>query len=124
MPNTSRIPAELRPNSGRKPADRAVYGRSRTCNDFLALRGIDGRTFWGRRRREILTRLAERVKALRPLGEEDHLHLNAATVLSLRIEQMEVAVTNGETIDDEQLLRLTNGLTRVIKQLGLKPSRP
>jgi hypothetical protein len=76
----------------------------------------DGRSTWARRHRQLAAGFAADLGSNLPAIDQalvDH----AATV-ALEAEQMKAAQLNDEAIDLEQLVRLTNSLTRLRVELG------
>src|SRR5262245_3839741 len=101
-----------RPGVGTRPA--AV--RSRVTNE-KPLPGSDGRSTWSRRRRDLIIAFEQEVT--HPLRERDRfLIANLASIIA-RTEQLHVAISNGEPVDDDQLIRLSNVAARLLSSLGL-----
>jgi hypothetical protein len=97
--------------------------RSRITNQKRRhLPGSDGRSTWGRRRRDLIKILSDELE--RPLREHDRVLVANAASLIVRCEQLHVAIANGTFVDDEQLIRLTNGAARLLNTLGLNKRQP
>jgi hypothetical protein len=87
----------------------------------------DRRSAWARRHRELAAGFAADLGS-EPSAIDRSLVDHAATV-ALEAEQMKAAQLNDEEIDIEQLVRLTNSLTRLRIELGKRadekrPKRP
>jgi hypothetical protein len=104
-------------------AARSPFASARVSNDPLkALPGVDGRSTWGRRRRDLIASFTAELG--RPLRERDRVLIaNAATVI-VRCEQLHVLIANGAEVDDNQLIRLSNVATRLLTALGLDKRKP
>jgi hypothetical protein len=76
----------------------------------------DGRSTWARRHRELAAGFAA------DLGSDpsaiDRALVDHAATVALEAEQMKAAQLNDEAVDIEQLVRLTNSLTRIRIELG------
>jgi hypothetical protein len=76
----------------------------------------DGRSTWARRHRQLAAGFAA------DLGPEpsaiDRALVDHAATVALEAEQMKAAQLNDEAVDIEQLVRLTNSLTRLRIELG------
>jgi hypothetical protein len=76
----------------------------------------DGRSTWARRHRQLAAGFAA------DLGPEpsaiDRALVDHAATVALEAEQMKAAQLNDEAVDIEQLVRLTNSLTRLRVELG------
>jgi hypothetical protein len=85
---------------------------------------IDGRTYWAKRRLALIEQLTA------DLGREpsvkDTVLISTAASTAVRVEQMDRALTRGLPVKDEDLVRLSNALTRLLKVLGIKatPAKP
>jgi hypothetical protein len=99
------------------------FARSRITNQRRRhLPGTDGRSTWGRRRRDLIKVLGDELE--RPLREHERILVANAATLIVRCEQLHVAIANGTFVDDEQLIRLTNGAARLLNTLGLNKRQP
>jgi hypothetical protein len=58
------------------------------------------------------------------LRERDKALIANAAALIVRCEQLHVQIGNGEPVDDDQLIRLSNVATRLLTTLGLKSAKP
>ena len=104
-------------------APRSAFASSRVSNDPLkALPGVDGRSTWGRRRRDLIASFTAELG--RHLRERDRVLIaNAATVI-VRCEQLHVRVANGDDVDDDQLIRLSNVAARLLAALEFDVPKP
>jgi hypothetical protein len=82
------------------------------------LKSVDLRASWARRHKELSDAFAA------DLGPEmtaaDRSVAAHAATIALECEKMQAAQLGGEAIDLEQLVRLTNALGRIRKDLGAK----
>ena len=76
----------------------------------------DGRSTWARRHRQLAAGFAADLGP--SLSAIDRALVDHAATVALEAEQMKAAQLNDEDIDIEQLVRLTNSLTRVRIELG------
>jgi hypothetical protein len=81
----------------------------------------DRRSTWARRHRELADAFALDLGT--ELSAADRSIAAHAATIAIECEKMRVAQLNGETIDLEELVRLTNALTRVRKELGQHTER-
>jgi hypothetical protein len=104
-------------------AARSKFACSSVSNDILRpLPGVDGRSTWGRRRRDLIIALTSELG--RPLRERDKVLIANAASLIVRCEQLHVQIANGAAVDDDQLIRLSNVATRLLTALGLDKRKP
>jgi hypothetical protein len=118
MENTSdrQIPGRVRLHLSKTKA------RSGITNGTELLPGVDGRTMWVRRVRDLIALHAS------DLGGEDHVSeakrslIRRAAVLTSQLEQLEVKFAAGEasTAELETYQRLTNTLRRVLQTVGIE----
>jgi hypothetical protein len=76
----------------------------------------DGRTAWARRHRELAAGFAADLGS--NLSAIDRSLVDHAATIALEAEQMKAAQLNDQAVDIEQLVRLTNSLTRLRVELG------
>lgn len=97
--------------------------RSRATNAAGALIGVDGRTGWARRYRDITELLVADMGGFDHVSQgELHLARRAAT-LATELERMDASFAEGgcaATADLDAYQRATNTLRRVLETLGLK----
>jgi hypothetical protein len=79
---------------------------------------IDGRTYWARRRLELIRQFTTELG--RAPGARDRVLISNCAAVAVRVEQLDVALTRGDPIDDEGMVRLANTLARLLVLLGLK----
>jgi hypothetical protein len=83
---------------------------------------IDGRTSAGRRFNALVRSLSADLGD--DLTEAEMALVGIASATIVRAEQLQASIVNGDTIDDQELVRLVNSTTRVIKELhALKSKR-
>jgi hypothetical protein len=96
--------------------------RSRITNRSELLRGIDGRSAEARRYRDLVEGFVADFGSQKP-GERELALIRQAAALTVQTEALQVKIVRGEDLDLEQLTRLTNVLTRTLKELGLRKRR-
>ena len=97
---------------------RSPHASCSISNDPLKpLPGSDGRSSWSRRRRDLIASFSAELG--RPLVERDRVLVANVASIIVRIEQLHVSIANGEPIDDDQLIRLSNLATRLLAAVGL-----
>jgi hypothetical protein len=82
------------------------------------LKSVDLRASWARRHRELADAFAADLGT--GLSAADRSIVDHAATVAIACERMKARQLNGEDIDLEELVRLTNALTRVRKELGEK----
>jgi hypothetical protein len=111
------------PSSGPKLARKKDPQRSRITNGSALLPGIDGRSAWVRRCRDVIS------AHLSDLGGEDNTStaersiIRRASVMTVELERLEARfATAGEANADEldQYARVAANLRRLLEALGLK----
>ena len=82
---------------------------------------IDRRTVWSRRHKELTDAFAADLGA--KLSAADLSLVDSAATVAVACERLKVQQLNDEPIDFEQLVRLTNSLTRLAIELGKRKDR-
>jgi hypothetical protein len=111
-------------NASTVNAERKRTYRSRLSNDPTALRDIDGkrvdgRSTWGRRRRDLIRSLTADVGKLRTVTERDRVLIGNVSALIVRTEQLQAGIVHGLDGDPDVLVRLTGLTARLLSALGL-----
>jgi hypothetical protein len=102
--------------ANRMPSTRnAVTNSSR-----LHRRGIDGRSREARRFRDLFERFAESLGGESRLTEAERTLARTAASLAVKAEAMQAAVADGQDVDSEQLVRVSNSLARVLGKFGVR----
>jgi hypothetical protein len=81
------------------------------------LRGVNGNSRMARRFREIVGALADDCGGPDKVSETTRIVIKQAATLALRIEALQTQVLTGEAVDDEELVRLSNVLARLLHRL-------
>ncbi len=92
-------------------------------NRSSGLPGVDGRSAEARRYRDLVAGFSGDF-GTQKLSERELALIRQAAALSVQSEAMQVQIVRGGDVDLEQLTRLTNVLTRTLKELGLQKRRP
>lgn len=95
--------------------------KSRITNRSEMLRGIDGRSAEARRYRDLVEGFS--ADFVSPLGEREMALIRQAAAMTVQAETMQTKIVRGEAVDLEQLTRLSNVLTRTLKELGIHKRR-
>jgi hypothetical protein len=101
--------------SAKKPT-----ARSRTTNGKQLLAGIDGRSAEARRYRDLCLSFADDLGGAAGLTESQRALVRQAAALTVQSEKLQGAMLRGEAIDDEQMTRVANSLSRTLARLGRK----
>jgi hypothetical protein len=96
--------------------------RTPIAGGLIADAKLDGRTRLGRRFRTLIKSLSADLGGSLTEAEATFVRLAAANLM--RAEQITTAIGRGETIRDEDLVRISNAATRILKELrSLKATR-
>lgn len=99
------------------------FGRSAMTNGTRLLSGVDGRTKAARRFRDLVEAYCSELGTdLARLTESQRTAVRQAAGVAVQCEQMQSAIVNGDAVDPEQLVRLSNLLVRLLKNVGLGPN--
>ena len=108
------------------PGDSSAVAKSAITNGTRFLPGVDGRSAWARRARDVMTQLIEDRGGADLTSEAERLILRKAAVLAVQTEQLETkfaeANATGETVSREDLdlyQRLANSMRRLLESVGL-----
>ncbi len=99
-------------------AARPSRSRSRVTNGSEMLRGIDARTAEARRFRDLCEGFTKDLGS--PPGARDLALVRQAAALTVQTETMQAKIVRGEDVNVEQLTRLANGVTRTLRELGIR----
>jgi len=95
--------------------------RSAISNGSWLLAGVDNRKGLGRRFRDLCVAFAKDLGGTDKLTSTQEATIRQAAGVTLEVEKLQGAIVRGDTIDHEQLVRLSNLQSRLIRQLGIKP---
>lgn len=87
----------------------------------VALPDADGRTRIARRFRALIEAFTADMGG--KLSNADIALVRQAAAMTVRAEQAQAALLNGQTVDDDQLVRLSNAATRILTVLGAQRAR-
>lgn len=105
--------------------DTSRRNRSAISNGSWLLEGVDNRTAYGRRYRDLCIAFAGDLGGGNALTSTQEAMIRQAATVTVESEKLQSKVVRGEPIDHEQLVRLLNLQARLVKQLGIKPkSKP
>jgi hypothetical protein len=94
-----------------------------TNGSRLHRRGVDGRTRDARRFRDLFESFAESLGGEVRLSEADRALARTAASLTVKSEAMQAEVAKGGEVDAEQLVRVSNSLSRVLSRLVKRQPR-
>src|SRR3984957_17512277 len=105
-------------------ADRLPSTRNAVSNGSrLHRRGIDGRTRDAKRFRDLFESFAQSLGGEERLSEADRALARMAASLTVKSEAMQADVAKGVEVDAEQLVRVSNSLSRVLSRLVKRQPR-
>ena len=111
------------PNDSTPVADRQVFARSSITNGSSLLPGVDGRSSWARRARDlIVAHLSDLGGADRASAAERSI-VRRAAVLTVELERLEVEFATADRASAEDLdlyQRTANSLRRLLEAIGLQ----
>lgn len=96
--------------------------RSAISNGSWKLEGVDNRSAEGRRYRDLCSFYADDLGGAANLTEPQRGQIRQLAAVTIESEKLQSLIVRGEPIDHEALVRLTNLVARLIKQLGIKPA--
>lgn len=97
--------------------------RSRVTNGKALLAGVDGRSLWARRFRDLLNLHIADLGGEDAITEAERAILRRAAALMTELERLEVQFANSEGADADSLdlySRTTNTLRRTLQTVGLE----
>jgi hypothetical protein len=117
---------EVGPLSEESPASsaRKPTARSRVTNGKELLANIDGRSTEARRYRDLCFSFADDCGGAAGLTEVQRALVRQAAALTVQSEKLQGAMIRGEAVDDEQMTRVANALSRTLSRLQRKRSAP
>ncbi len=81
----------------------------------------DGRTKVARRFRALVVAFTSDLGG--PLSHADTALVRQAAAMTVRAEQAQAALLNGQAVNEDQIVRLSNAVTRILTVLGGKQSK-
>ncbi len=108
------------PKSSTIPASRHPLARSRLSNDPWSLAGVDGRSSFARRIRDICVEIASDLGGADRLSEAQRQLIRRAATLSAQCEAAEAQAAGDGEMDLERYVMAVDRLARVLGRLGLQ----
>jgi hypothetical protein len=106
----------------RKPrAGDPRYGRSRVGNGNAFLPGVDGRTVWSRRARDIVSDLSDDLGGVDNISAAERSIIRRVAILSVELERMEATFATSPQADASAIdiyMRAAGNLRRLLESLG------
>lgn len=103
--------------------DSSAVARSAVTNGSRFLAGVDGRSTWARRARDIVAQLIEDRGGEDRISEAEQLILRRAAVLAVEAERLEtqfaLAGKASEREDLDLYQRISNSMRRLLESVGL-----
>jgi hypothetical protein len=81
----------------------------------------DGRSKVARRFRALVAAFTSDLGG--PLSHSDTALVRQAAAMTVRAEQAQAALLNGRAVNEDQIVRLSNAVTRILTVLGAKQSK-
>jgi hypothetical protein len=121
--DSSEIPAETAPKLARKTRPQAGdrrYGRSAVSNGAKPMLGVDGRSAWLRRRKDLISDHTADYGGDLSVAQQALLERQASELIAC--EQIEARMAAGEALpeDVDQHARLTGNIRRNYEMLGIE----
>ncbi|KAA1174652.1 hypothetical protein FP026_29650 [Rhizobium tropici] len=91
--------------------------RSRVTNGNALLDGVDGRSVAARRYRDLAMSFADELGGADKLTESETALVKQAAALTVRSEELQAALVRGEKVNEVEITRLTNAVTRTLAAL-------
>lgn len=106
----------------REPVERPSKVRSALTNGSRLLEGVDGRSAWARRLRDLIELHGTDLGGLDELSEAQRALIRRASALTVELEHLEMQFATRDATADELDLysRLSNTLRRLHETLGLE----
>jgi hypothetical protein len=103
-------------------AARSRFNRSQITNRPLRLRGLDGRSGSGRRRRDLIEAFADALGGSQALSEVQMIDVRRAAELVAVTEEVRAAALKqgGAAVDLHELIKLEGAADRAVRRLCLK----
>jgi hypothetical protein len=117
---TTAIASDKQPTKGRpQPGDRR-FGRSAVSNGTKPMLGVDGRSAWLRRRKDLISDHVEDYGGDLSVAQQALLERQTSELIAC--EQIEARMASGEALpeDIDQHARLTGNIRRNYEMLGLE----
>ena len=90
------------------------------ANGDTLITGVDARSAEARRFRDLCISFAAPIGGFGDIAEHDVALVRHAAALTMQSEGMQRAAVRGEPLDAEQLVRVTNALTRTLNALSAR----
>jgi hypothetical protein len=107
-------------------AARPSTTRSQITSRPLRLRGLDGRSGSGRRRRDLIEAFADALGGPKALSEVQMIDVRRAAELVAVAEEARAAALKqgGAAVDLHELVKLEGAADRAVRRLGIKTGKP
>ncbi len=116
-------PADAVPTSSLRPLG-GPTARTRVTNGAVAIGGVDGRTLWARRYKDVVALHASDLGGADLMSEAQKALVRRAATLVVELERLEARFASGDKPPSERELdlysRLAGGLRRLLETIGLE----
>lgn len=99
----------------------STRNRSAISNGSWLLEGVDNRSALGRRYRDLCMSFADDLGGAASLNEPQRALIRQVAAVTVESEKLQAAIVKGESVDHENLVRLNNLQSRLVRQLDIKP---
>lgn len=107
-------------DTGNATVEYSSRSRSRLTNRPFALPGVSGNSAEGRYYRDLCLEYASEIGDPATLSEADATLVRAAAGLAVEAARLQARIVRGEAVDHEQLVRVSNSLTRALAAIRRK----
>ena len=117
------MPADSPSMTGASPPTRAAVARSRVTNGGALLPGVDGRSAWVRRARDLIESHLDDLGGDAVVSEAERSIVRRAAVMTTELERMEAKFAESGEADPAMLDlygRTAGNLRRLLESVGLK----
>jgi hypothetical protein len=98
--------------------------KAKSSNNWLALEGVDNRTVFARRFRDLVEGMSRDLGIAEiDLGDSLKLQIRNAALLGVQFEQAQARALRGEPVEMLAIIRMQNSLARALWALGLGKRR-
>jgi hypothetical protein len=107
--------------SSQQVARHLKQGRSRVTNGSRTLIGVKGSSKYGRRYRDLIALYTAEVGGV--LTQFEMAMVKQAAALAIQSEMMQAAIINGESVNSDDLIRLSSEVRRILAEIAGKAGK-
>ena len=105
-------------------AQRPLSVRSAVTNGTRLLDGVDGRSARARRFRDLVLSYSAEIEGADALTEVERMMVRQAATVTIQCEALQARIVNGEVVDHDELIRLSNTANRIMAGLRRRSPPP